>query len=143
MAEIVLPKLEVTAQTPLAAGAGPPLIEISNLSLSYGKARALKEISLNIRERIVTAFIGPSGCGKSTLLRCLNRMNDLIDGVRIEGTFEGQIALRGMLVVGESGRVTCENIRASTVIVAGAVRGRAKCPTNWPRPASAALMKAR
>ena len=44
-------------------------------------------------------------------------------GVRVEGTFEGQIALRGMLVVGESGRVTCENIRASTVIVAGAVRG--------------------
>jgi len=44
-------------------------------------------------------------------------------GVRIEGTFEGQIGLRGMLVVGESGRVTCENIRASTVIVAGAVRG--------------------
>ena len=44
-------------------------------------------------------------------------------GVRIEGTFEGQIALRGMLVIGESGRVTCENIRASTVIVAGAVRG--------------------
>jgi cytoskeletal protein CcmA (bactofilin family) len=44
-------------------------------------------------------------------------------GVRIEGTFEGQIALRGMLVVGESGRVTCENIRASSVIVAGAVRG--------------------
>lgn len=44
-------------------------------------------------------------------------------GVRIEGTFEGQIGLRGMLVIGESGRVTCENIRASTVIVAGAVRG--------------------
>ena len=44
-------------------------------------------------------------------------------GVRIEGTFEGQIGLRGMLVVGESGRVTCENIHASTVIVAGAVRG--------------------
>lgn len=44
-------------------------------------------------------------------------------GARIEGTFEGQIALRGMLVVGESGRVTCENIRANTVIVAGAVRG--------------------
>ncbi len=44
-------------------------------------------------------------------------------GVRIEGTFEGQIALRGLLVVGESGRITCENIRATTVIVAGAVRG--------------------
>ena len=44
-------------------------------------------------------------------------------GVRIEGAFEGQIALRGMLVIGETGRVTCENIRANTVIVAGAVRG--------------------
>src|SRR5205085_8849946 len=44
-----------------------------------------KNISFSIREKIVTAFIGPSGCGKSTLLRCLNRMNDLIDGVRIEG----------------------------------------------------------
>jgi phosphate transport system ATP-binding protein len=62
-----------------------PLIEINKLSLFYGQSKALKEISLNIRERVVTAFIGPSGCGKSTLLRCLNRMNDLIDGVRIEG----------------------------------------------------------
>src|ERR1041385_7414479 len=65
---------------------GQPLIEIANLSLNYGPARALKGIGLKIRERVVTAFIGPSGCGKSTLLRCLNRMNDLIDGVRIEGT---------------------------------------------------------
>src|SRR5688572_27204874 len=88
MAETVLPKLEVTAQTPLAAGAGASLIDISKLSLFYGKARALKDISLNIRERVVTAFIGPSGCGKSTLLRCLNRMNDLIDGVRIEGSIK-------------------------------------------------------
>ena len=47
--------------------------------------RALRNISLAIGERIVTAFIGPSGCGKSTLLRCFNRMNDLIDNVRIEG----------------------------------------------------------
>src|ERR1041385_5461917 len=62
-----------------------PLIEIAGLSLYYGQARALKNISLSIRERVVTAFIGPSGCGKSTLLRCLNRMNDLIDSVRIEG----------------------------------------------------------
>jgi phosphate transport system ATP-binding protein len=88
MAETVLPKLEVTTQTPLATGAGASLIEISNLSLFYGKAQALKEISLSIRERVVTAFIGPSGCGKSTLLRCLNRMNDLIDGVRIEGSIK-------------------------------------------------------
>jgi phosphate transport system ATP-binding protein len=61
------------------------LIELENLSLFYGPAQALKKISMTIRERMVTAFIGPSGCGKSTLLRCLNRMNDLIDHVRIEG----------------------------------------------------------
>ena len=56
------------------------------MSLYYGASRALKEISLPIREKVITAFIGPSGCGKSTLLRCFNRMNDLIDFVRIEGT---------------------------------------------------------
>jgi phosphate transport system ATP-binding protein len=61
------------------------LIQVRNLSLYYGKAKALKDISLNIKEKVVTAFIGPSGCGKSTLLRCLNRMNDLIGSVRIEG----------------------------------------------------------
>jgi phosphate transport system ATP-binding protein len=62
-----------------------PIIELAGLSLFYGPSKALKNISFTIREKIVTAFIGPSGCGKSTLLRCLNRMNDLIDGVRIEG----------------------------------------------------------
>ena len=62
------------------------LIETDKLSLYYGEAKALKSISMNIRERMVTAFIGPSGCGKSTLLRCFNRMNDLIDHVRLEGT---------------------------------------------------------
>jgi phosphate transport system ATP-binding protein len=62
------------------------LLETQGLSLYYGKAKALKEISLSIQEKLVTALIGPSGCGKSTLLRCFNRMNDLIDGVRIEGT---------------------------------------------------------
>ena len=61
------------------------LIVTENLSLCYGEAQALKTISMSIRERMVTAFIGPSGCGKSTLLRCLNRMNDLIDHVRITG----------------------------------------------------------
>ena len=64
---------------------GDPLISIENLDLYYGKIQALNQISLGIHERLVTAFIGPSGCGKSTLLRCLNRMNDLIDNVRIEG----------------------------------------------------------
>ena len=63
-----------------------PLIETQDLSLFYGPAQALRSISMSVRERMVTAFIGPSGCGKSTLLRCLNRMNDLIDHVRIEGS---------------------------------------------------------
>lgn len=59
--------------------------EIKNLNLYYGENQALKDISIDILENKVTAFIGPSGCGKSTFLRCLNRMNDLIDNVRIEG----------------------------------------------------------
>ncbi|MCU0788517.1 MAG: phosphate ABC transporter ATP-binding protein PstB [Verrucomicrobia bacterium] len=60
-------------------------METRGLELHYGNTRALKDISLRIDEKIVTAFIGPSGCGKSTLLRCFNRMNDLIDSVRIDG----------------------------------------------------------
>jgi len=64
----------------------PPLIEVEKLHLYYGASHALKDISLAMRKNQVTAFIGPSGCGKSTLLRCLNRMNDLIDSVRIEGS---------------------------------------------------------
>jgi phosphate transport system ATP-binding protein len=61
-------------------------IQTNNLSLFYGTKQALKEISLEIPQHRVTALIGPSGCGKSTFLRSLNRMNDLIDNVRIEGT---------------------------------------------------------
>jgi phosphate transport system ATP-binding protein len=86
MAEVPIPN--AAPATPAAPAVAPPagaLIAIRDLSLYYGAARALKNINLQIRERLVTAFIGPSGCGKSTLLRCLNRMNDLIDGVRIEG----------------------------------------------------------
>jgi phosphate transport system ATP-binding protein len=56
-----------------------------NMDLYYGAKQALKKISIKIPEKKVTAFIGPSGCGKSTFLRSLNRMNDLIDGVKIEG----------------------------------------------------------
>lgn len=59
-----------------------------NLWYGNGEKHALKDIDLDIPEKRVTAFIGPSGCGKSTLLRCFNRMNDLIDGVTIEGTCE-------------------------------------------------------
>jgi phosphate transport system ATP-binding protein len=63
-----------------------PMIEIEHLSLWYGPKAALKDVSMAVPKHRVTAYIGPSGCGKSTLLRCLNRMNDLVDGVRIEGT---------------------------------------------------------
>lgn len=62
------------------------IIEVQNLSLFYGNFQALKNINLNIEQQKITALIGPSGCGKSTFLRCLNRMNDLIDDVRITGS---------------------------------------------------------
>jgi phosphate transport system ATP-binding protein len=84
MAEILMPRVtvaEVKTNNPPAA----PFIQIESLSLFYGASKALKNISVTLGEKVVTAFIGPSGCGKSTLLRCLNRMNDLIDNVRIEG----------------------------------------------------------
>lgn len=60
-------------------------IEIKNLDLFYGEFKALKNVNINFVENKVTALIGPSGCGKSTLLRTVNRMNDLIESVRIEG----------------------------------------------------------
>jgi phosphate transport system ATP-binding protein len=63
-------------------------IRTENLNLYYGSKQALKDITLDIAEKKVTAFIGPSGCGKSTFLRTLNRMNDLIDGVKISGKVE-------------------------------------------------------
>ena len=62
-----------------------PMVEIEGLSLWYGSKLALKDVSMSIAKHRITAYIGPSGCGKSTLLRCLNRMNDLVDGVRIAG----------------------------------------------------------
>ena len=67
------------------------IFDVRDLSLWYGEKQALKSISLQIPQRRITAFIGPSGCGKSTLIRCLNRLNDLVEGVRIEGDvlFEG------------------------------------------------------
>ena len=76
-----------------------PLIRIRDLNLWYGDSHALKGISLDLAERRITAFIGPSGCGKSTLLRCLNRMNDLVDGVRISGGITiGDLDIRSPLV---------------------------------------------
>jgi len=61
------------------------LVEVRGLSLWYGASQALHEITLRVPEKRITAFIGPSGCGKSTLLRCFNRLNELVDGVRIAG----------------------------------------------------------
>ena len=63
-----------------------PMVEIDRLSLYYGPTRALKDVSMSVPKHRVTAYIGPSGCGKTTLLRCINRMNDLVDGVRIVGS---------------------------------------------------------
>ena len=61
------------------------VFKIENVNLFYGEKQALKNINLDLYKNQVTAFIGPSGCGKSTLLRCLNRMNDLIEGCKVEG----------------------------------------------------------
>lgn len=68
------------------------IIVTKNLNLHYGNVQALKNINLDIKEKSVTALIGPSGCGKSTFLRTLNRMNDLIDSVKVEGDvlYEGE-----------------------------------------------------
>jgi phosphate transport system ATP-binding protein len=76
---------------------GDTVIEIQDLSLWYGKFRALTDVSLKIPRNKITAIIGPSGCGKSTLLRSLNRMNELIGGVRIEG----QVRLNGADIYGK------------------------------------------
>lgn len=63
-------------------------ISVQGLNLFYGENHALKDVNMEIRENAITAFIGPSGCGKSTFLKTLNRMNDLVDSVRIEGRVE-------------------------------------------------------
>jgi phosphate transport system ATP-binding protein len=69
-----------------------PIIEIKNLNFWYGAKQVLFDVNLSIAPHRTTAFIGPSGCGKTTLLRCVNRMNELIDGTRVEGslTMNGQ-----------------------------------------------------
>jgi phosphate transport system ATP-binding protein len=91
--------------SPKAAGANASdvVLEIDRLSLYYGESRALESITLAIPRKRITAFIGPSGCGKSTLLRCCNRMNDLIDGVRVDGDvrFDGESILGPAVEVNE------------------------------------------
>jgi phosphate transport system ATP-binding protein len=79
------------ASEPSPAGSVPAIVA-DKLNLSYGTNHVLHDISMEIEERRVTAFIGPSGCGKSTFLRCFNRMNDLIDNV----TISGKLQVRGL-----------------------------------------------
>jgi phosphate transport system ATP-binding protein len=73
-----------------------PKVEVTHLNFYYGGTQALGDVSLSIPQHCVTALIGPSGCGKSTFLRCINRMNDMIDGTRVEG----QILLDGRDILG-------------------------------------------
>ena len=82
---------EVTARTE-PAGSHEVVFRAEELDFHYGKFKALEGVTMDIRRNEITALIGPSGCGKSTFLRCLNRMNDLIPGTRIDGTllFHGQ-----------------------------------------------------
>ena len=77
-------------------------ISVKNANLWYGDFQALKDISVEIPEKQVTAFIGPSGCGKSTFLKCFNRMNDLVEGCKIEGEFYvGKTDIYGKIDVNE------------------------------------------
>src|SRR5215472_13708732 len=75
-------------QTSRQRSEAPVKMGVDNLNFYYGKSLALKAVSLDVTSNLVTAFIGPSGCGKSTLLRTLNRMNDVIHGIRVDGRIE-------------------------------------------------------
>jgi phosphate transport system ATP-binding protein len=81
-------KQEIKSQGRVPLAADGVMFDIRDLNLYYGDFHALKDISMEILAQKVTAFIGPSGCGKSTLLRCLNRMNDLVENCRIEGSIK-------------------------------------------------------
>ena len=92
MDEIVLENIEAPPAAAIAEPADAPEFRVKmmtrNVNVHYADKHALRDVSLNIGEREVTALIGPSGCGKSTFLRCLNRMNDTIDICRVTGDLE-------------------------------------------------------
>ena len=71
--------------TSAAADGGATVFDVDDVSVFYGDFRAVRNVSMQVKQHQITAFIGPSGCGKSTMLRCFNRMNDLIDAARVEG----------------------------------------------------------
>jgi phosphate transport system ATP-binding protein len=77
--------------TPTGNGDGHAIIDLQLRGLYYGHFKAVRDTSMNIKRNTITAFIGPSGCGKSTVLRCINRMNDLVRGFRVDG----QVHYRG------------------------------------------------
>jgi phosphate transport system ATP-binding protein len=83
-------------ETHASLAAMDAVVEIEMFKLWYGTSQALHDVTMSVPRGMVTALIGPSGCGKSTLIRCVNRMNDLIDGVRVEGTMR----LNGAAVYG-------------------------------------------
>ena len=91
-----------TSQTSRSLEEEVTCIDVKDFSLFYGEKQALHNIDMSIPEKRVTAFIGPSGCGKSTLLRCMNRMNDLIDGIKMNG----QIILNGQEIFQRNVNVT-------------------------------------
>jgi phosphate transport system ATP-binding protein len=80
------PHLEVAMHEVPVDDAATIVFETRGLAVYYGNFRAVRDVDLDVRKNEITAFIGPSGCGKTTVIRCLNRMNDLIDGARVEGT---------------------------------------------------------
>ena len=90
MGDVLAPTMDDLRRAPVRMG-------VKNVNLFYGEHQALHNVSIDIRDRQITSFIGPSGCGKSTLLRCLNRMNDYVEGCRIEG----KITLDGADIYGD------------------------------------------
>jgi phosphate transport system ATP-binding protein len=82
--DVSLPPVDVTADPDVEIL--PDVFNVRDLNVFYGDLRAVADVNLDVLERQITAFIGPSGCGKSTVLRCFNRMNDLIDIARVEGS---------------------------------------------------------
>src|SRR6476620_6300046 len=87
---------ERPARTAAELARRTPKLTVEHLNFYYGQKQALSDVSVLIPQNCVTALIGPSGCGKSTFLRCINRMNDLIDGTRVEGT----VKLEGADILG-------------------------------------------
>ncbi|MCL2786406.1 MAG: ATP-binding cassette domain-containing protein, partial [Methanomassiliicoccaceae archaeon] len=69
-------------------GSGGTIIDVRGLNLWYGSNQALVDVTMPVRKNKITALIGPSGCGKSTLIRCMNRMNDLVDGCKVDGNID-------------------------------------------------------